>query len=171
MPGGEPVSGAAEPAPQQDPGIVAKALMKFDAIDRSDAVGLKMWMTMIAPAIGVTLPSGLDNMTLGEIRAAAKNIATCPEAMIYLKAEEERKARAAERHRFDDLVSLSGKGGTRLEHQAIADALINGKTIRMEGCTRSLEGHCPRRNEKLCPKIGGGICPRGTEGDEDTSAV
>jgi len=125
MPGGEPVSGAAEPAPQQDPGIVAKALMKFDAIDRSDAVGLKMWMTMIAPAIGVTLPSGLDNMTLGEIRAAAKNIATCPEAMIYLKAEEERKARAAERHRFDDLVSLSGKGGTRLEHQAIADALIN----------------------------------------------
>lgn len=45
-------------------------------------------------------------------------------------------------------------------HRKIADALINGKTIRMEACTRRLEGDCPRRNESLCPKSGGGTCPR-----------
>ena len=45
-------------------------------------------------------------------------------------------------------------------HRKIADALINGKTIQMEGCTRRLEGHCPRRNQDICPKKGGGICPK-----------
>jgi uncharacterized protein len=44
----------------------------------------------------------------------------------------------------------------------IADALLNGKAIQMDGCTRKLEGHCPKRDETLCPKSGGGRCPRMT---------
>lgn len=56
-------------------------------------------------------------------------------------------------------------------HRKIADALINGKTIQMETCTRRLEGHCPRRNETLCPKIGGGVCPRNTGGSNRDTAV
>jgi hypothetical protein len=42
----------------------------------------------------------------------------------------------------------------------IADALINGKTIQMSGCTRSMEGFCPKQNRDICPKSGGGTCPR-----------
>ncbi len=45
-------------------------------------------------------------------------------------------------------------------HRKIADALIHGKIIRMAGCTRILEGHCPQRNKDLCPKKGGGRCPK-----------
>ncbi len=44
----------------------------------------------------------------------------------------------------------------------IADAILNGKEIQMEGCTRRLNGHCPKRDETLCPKSGGGRCPRST---------
>jgi predicted DNA-binding protein (UPF0251 family) len=44
----------------------------------------------------------------------------------------------------------------------IADAILNGKAIQMEGCTRKLKGHCPKRDETLCPKSGGGTCPRMT---------
>ena len=60
-------------------------------------------------------------------------------------------------------LGVSRKTIWRDIHEArrkIADALINGKTIQMAGCTRSLEGQCPKRNENLCPKIGGGLCPR-----------
>jgi len=70
-------------------------------------------------------------------------------------------------------LGVSRKTIWRDIHEArrkIADALINGKTIQMAGCTRSLEGHCPKRNEKLCPKIGGGLCPRITDHDQDGSA-
>jgi uncharacterized protein len=66
------------------------------------------------------------------------------------------------------VLGVSRKTIWRDIHEArhkIADALINGKTIQMEGCTRSLDGHCPKRNEKLCPKIGGGLCPRMTKRD------
>lgn len=44
----------------------------------------------------------------------------------------------------------------------IADAILNGKAIQMEGCTRKLKGHCPKRDETLCPKSGVGRCPRMT---------
>ena len=44
----------------------------------------------------------------------------------------------------------------------IADAILNGKAIQMDGCARKLEGHCPKRDETLCPKSGGGHCPRMT---------
>jgi uncharacterized protein len=40
----------------------------------------------------------------------------------------------------------------------IVDAIINGKAIQMEGCTRRLNGHCP--------KCGGGRCPQTTETEE-----
>jgi uncharacterized protein len=69
-------------------------------------------------------------------------------------------------------LGVSRKTIWRDIHEArrkIADALINGKTIQMAGCTRSLEGHCPKRNEKLCPKIGGGLCPRITKSDQSDS--
>jgi len=42
----------------------------------------------------------------------------------------------------------------------IADAILNGKTIQMEGCARKLKGHCPKRDETLCPKRGVGRCPK-----------
>jgi len=70
------------------------------------------------------------------------------------------------------VLGVSRKTIWRDIHEArrkIADALINGKTIQMAGCTRSLEGHCPKRNEKLCPKIGGGLCPRITKSDPSDS--
>ncbi|NMB78212.1 MAG: DUF134 domain-containing protein [Methanomicrobiales archaeon] len=70
-------------------------------------------------------------------------------------------------------LGVSRKTIWRDIHEArrkIADALLNGKTIQMASCTRSLEGHCPKRNEKLCPKIGGGLCPRMTDHDQDGSA-
>ena len=44
----------------------------------------------------------------------------------------------------------------------IADAILNGKAIQMEGCTRRLNGHCPKRDDTLCPKSGGGRCPKMT---------
>ena len=42
----------------------------------------------------------------------------------------------------------------------IADALIHGKTIQVDGCTKRLAGHCPKQNKDICPKRGGGFCPR-----------
>ena len=71
------------------------------------------------------------------------------------------------------VLGVSRKTIWRDIHEArhkIVDAIINGKTIQMTACTRSLEGHCPRRNEKLCPKIGGGLCPRIIERDQGDSA-
>jgi len=61
------------------------------------------------------------------------------------------------------VLGVSRKTIWRDIHEArrkIADALINGKTIQMAGCTRSLEGHCPKENKEICPKIGGGFCPK-----------
>lgn len=61
------------------------------------------------------------------------------------------------------VLGVSRKTIWRDIHEArrkIADALINGKTIQMAGCTRSLEGHCPKENKDLCPKVGGGFCPK-----------
>jgi hypothetical protein len=52
----------------------------------------------------------------------------------------------------------------------IADAIINGKSIQMEGCTRKHKGNCPKRDETLCPKHGGGRCPRMTDTEEGDPA-
>lgn len=69
------------------------------------------------------------------------------------------------------VLGVSRKTIWRDIHEArhkIADAIINGKAIQMDGCTRRLKGHCPKRDETLCPKSGGGRCPRiaGTKGDD-----
>lgn len=66
------------------------------------------------------------------------------------------------------VLGVSRKTIWRDIHEArhkIADAIINGKTIQMDGCARRLNGRCPKRDETLCPKSGGGRCPRanGTE--------
>jgi hypothetical protein len=61
------------------------------------------------------------------------------------------------------ILGVSRKTIWRDIHDArhkIADAILNGKAIQMEGCTRSIEGHCPKRDKTLCPKSGGGICPK-----------
>ncbi len=63
------------------------------------------------------------------------------------------------------MLGVSRKTIWRDIHEArhkIADAILNGKTIQMEGCARRLKGHCPKRDETLCPKSGGGRCPRTT---------
>lgn len=68
-----------------------------------------------------------------------------------------------EQEQAASVLGVSRKTIWRDIHEArrkIADALINGKTIQMAGCTRSLEGHCPKENKEICPKIGGGFCPK-----------
>ena len=68
-----------------------------------------------------------------------------------------------EQEQAASVLGVSRKTIWRDIHEArkkIADALINGKTIQMAGCTRSLEGHCPKENKNLCPKVGGGFCPK-----------
>ena len=70
------------------------------------------------------------------------------------------------------VLGVSRKTIWRDIHEArhkIADALIHGKTIRIEGCTRLPAGHCPRQNQKLCPKVGGGICPKSAGSQEPGS--
>jgi len=70
------------------------------------------------------------------------------------------------------VLGVSRKTIWRDIHEArhkIADALIHGKTIRIEGCTRLPAGHCPRQNQKLCPKAGGGICPKSAGSQEPGS--
>jgi hypothetical protein len=67
------------------------------------------------------------------------------------------------------VLGVSRKTIWRDIHEArhkIADALIHGKTIRIEGCTRRLAGHCPKQNQNLCPKAGGGICPKNAGSQE-----
>ncbi len=49
----------------------------------------------------------------------------------------------------------------------VTDALVNGKTIEISGCSRRSEGECPRRDVNVCPKHDGGICPRGFSGAGD----
>jgi len=61
------------------------------------------------------------------------------------------------------VLGVSRKTIWRDIHEArhkIADAIINGKVIQMDGCTRKLNGKCPKRDATLCPKSGGGRCPR-----------
>lgn len=61
------------------------------------------------------------------------------------------------------VLGVSRKTIWRDIHEArhkIADAIINGKAIQMEGCTRKHKGDCPKRDETLCPKSGGGVCPK-----------
>jgi hypothetical protein len=68
-----------------------------------------------------------------------------------------------EQEQAASVLGVSRKTIWRDIHEArhkIADALINGKTIQMAGCTRNLEGHCPKENKDLCPKTGGGFCPK-----------
>ncbi|MCK9581500.1 MAG: DUF134 domain-containing protein [Methanoregula sp.] len=62
------------------------------------------------------------------------------------------------------ILGVSRKTVWRDIHEArhkIADALLNGKTIRMEGCTRRLNGHCPKRDKTIYKKSGGGRCHGG----------
>ena len=71
-----------------------------------------------------------------------------------------------EQEQAASVLGVSRKTIWRDIHEArrkIADGLINGKTIQMAGCTRSLEGHCP--------KSGGGLCIKEIVGksDKDTS--
>jgi len=71
------------------------------------------------------------------------------------------------------VLGVSRKTIWRDIHEArhkIADAILNGKAIQMESCTRKLAGHCPKRDAALCPKRGGGRCPRVT-GTEDRDPV
>lgn len=59
------------------------------------------------------------------------------------------------------IIGVSRKTLWRDLHSArrkVADALINGKGIQVEGCARIARGTCPRRNA-ICPKPGGGECP------------
>jgi len=42
----------------------------------------------------------------------------------------------------------------------LADALIHGKNINMQGCTLVPKGQCPRKDSVLCPKEKGGLCPK-----------
>ncbi len=44
----------------------------------------------------------------------------------------------------------------------VIDALVNGKTIEITGCSRRSEGVCPKRDDTFCPKNEGGICPKGS---------
>jgi predicted DNA-binding protein (UPF0251 family) len=66
-------------------------------------------------------------------------------------------------------LGVSRKTIWRDIHEArhkIADAILNGKTIQMEGCVRKRKGHCPKRDDTICPKSGGGRCPRATGTEE-----
>ena len=63
-------------------------------------------------------------------------------------------------------LGVSRKTIWRDIHEArhkIADAILNGKAIQMEGCIRWLEGSCPKKDPSICPKQDGGVCPRRTE--------
>jgi uncharacterized protein len=71
------------------------------------------------------------------------------------------------------VLGVSRKTIWRDIHEArhkIADAILNGKTIQMEACTRKLNGKCPKRDQTLCPKSGGGRCPRATGTEESNPA-
>jgi predicted DNA-binding protein (UPF0251 family) len=60
-------------------------------------------------------------------------------------------------------LGVSRRTAWRDLHEArhkVADALINGKNIDMEGCRLEPEGRCPRQDESLCPLEKGGPCPR-----------
>lgn len=64
------------------------------------------------------------------------------------------------------VLGVSRKTVWRDLHEArrkIADALVNGKIIEIEGCERRSDGVCPRRNRGICPKLHGGICPIGAD--------
>jgi uncharacterized protein len=64
------------------------------------------------------------------------------------------------------VLGVSRKTVWRDLHEArrkIADALVNGKIIEIEGCKQRSDGICPRRNLGICPKIHGGICPIGAD--------
>lgn len=58
-------------------------------------------------------------------------------------------------------VGVSRKTLWRDLHAArkkITDALVNGKTIQVEGCILRNDGRCPKK-DFTCPKAGGGPCP------------
>ncbi|PKL60474.1 MAG: DNA-binding protein [Methanomicrobiales archaeon HGW-Methanomicrobiales-4] len=45
----------------------------------------------------------------------------------------------------------------------VTDALVNGRVIEMSGCSRRIEGICPKSEDSYCPKQDGGVCPRGCQ--------
>jgi len=61
-------------------------------------------------------------------------------------------------------------------HRKIADALIHGKALEIEGCLRRQNGICPRRNAGACPKVSGikntiQTMDTGTQSPEDSGSV
>jgi predicted DNA-binding protein (UPF0251 family) len=61
------------------------------------------------------------------------------------------------------VLGVSRKTIWRDIHEArrkLADAILNGKAIQMQSCTRKLAGQCPKQDAAICPKRGGGTCPR-----------
>lgn len=100
----------------------------------------------------------------------SETVLLLPEEMAALSLIDfqdlEQEAAAAE-------LGVSRKTIWRDIHEArhkIADALIHGKTIRIERCARRLSGHCPQQNQNLCPKTGG-ICPRNAGAQEPDTPV
>jgi len=70
------------------------------------------------------------------------------------------------------VLGVSRKTIWRDIHEArhkIADALIHGKTIQIEGCSRMLSGHCPKHDRRLCPRSGG-PCPKSPGPEEPGSS-
>jgi putative DNA primase/helicase len=104
------VPAADPPAPLVEP-TDFPPLMRFDVIDRAGAADLAKCLEMWAHDIqGVTLPAGLDLMTLDEIRQVAKEVSVSPAAKEYYLAEEDRKARMAEAHRYDEFAIITSAG-------------------------------------------------------------
>jgi len=50
----------------------------------------------------------------------------------------------------------------------MADAIIHGKVIVMQECSKRGNGACPKLNLTLCPKTDGGVCPRPSDVFEHT---
>lgn len=61
------------------------------------------------------------------------------------------------------LMGISRKTVWRDIHEArrmIIDALLNGKSIRVNGCSRKLRGYCPHTGYTMCRQENGGTCHR-----------
>jgi uncharacterized protein len=60
-------------------------------------------------------------------------------------------------------------------HRKIADALVHGKALEIEGCLRRQTGVCPRRDTGTCPKVSGidtsTLAETGNKAPDDDGAV
>jgi len=104
----------------EDPAMAVPPLMRFDVIERTGAADLVKWMEIISHDVpGITLPEGLDQMGLEEVREVARQVSVCPAAYKYQLAEEERKARVAHKARYDQFQIIDEKGGVRIDHKEV----------------------------------------------------